>query len=70
MDDPKKELFVMDDEGYSRIKGTRVYHLNLVVVLEYNKQPSYERYRIVLSRKGIRRIEHVNYKAAASAPER
>ena len=28
MDDPRKELFVMDDEGYHRIRGARVYHLN------------------------------------------
>ena len=35
MDDPKKELFVMDDEGYHRIRGARVYHLNMIVRMTF-----------------------------------
>jgi hypothetical protein len=59
MDDPKKELFVMDDEGYQRIKGVRVYHLNMIVRLLGEGQTHLVRYRIVLTRKGIKRIESV-----------
>ncbi len=59
MDDPKKELFVMDDEGYQRIKGDRVYHLNMIVRMAFAKQKLQMRYRVVLNREGIKRIEHV-----------
>ncbi|MHB9098394.1 MAG: hypothetical protein ACYC5X_11315 [Syntrophales bacterium] len=59
MDDPNKELFVMNDEGYHRITGTRVYHLNLIIKLIGNKHQSYTRYRMILNRKGIKRIEKV-----------
>ena len=59
MDDPKKELFVMNDEGYHRIKGTRVYHLNIIVRMVVAGKSLYMRYRVVLNREGIKRIEHV-----------
>ena len=59
MDDPNKELFVMNDEGYHRIKGSRVYHLNLIVKLTGDRNQSYTRYRVILNRKGIKRIEKV-----------
>lgn len=59
MDDPNKELFIMDDEGYHRIKGTRVYHLNLIVRLTSGRHQSHIRYRVILNRSGIKRIEKV-----------
>lgn len=59
MDDPNKELFVMNDEGYHRIKGARVYHLNLIIKLVGDQHRSYTRYRVILNRKGIKRIEKV-----------
>lgn len=59
MDDPKKELFVMADEGYHRIRGDRVYHLNMIVRMAFAKQKLQMRYRVVLNREGIKRIEHV-----------
>lgn len=60
MDDPARELFVMDDEGYQRMKGVRVYHLNLVLRLRGSDQEELRRYRVVLTRKGIKRIEAVS----------
>jgi hypothetical protein len=59
MDDPKKELFVMDDEGYHRIRGDRVYHLNMIVRMTMAGRSLQMRYRVVLNREGIKRIEHV-----------
>jgi hypothetical protein len=59
MDDPNKELFVMNDEGYHRVTGARVYHLNLIIKLICDKHQSYTRYRVILNRKGIKRIEKV-----------
>lgn len=60
MDDPKKELFVMNDDGYHRIKGTRVYHLNLIMRLMHDEFRSQSRYRVVFNRQGIKRIEQVH----------
>jgi hypothetical protein len=57
MDDPKKDLFVMDDQGLLPVKGTRVYHLNLVLRLDHDGACSCSRHRLVLNRKGIKRIE-------------
>ena len=59
MDDSKKELFVMNDEGYQRIKGARVYHLNMIVRMAIAGKGLFLRYRVVLNREGIKRIEHV-----------
>jgi hypothetical protein len=59
MDDPKKELFIMNDEGYHRIGGARVYHLNLIIRMVFTGRPLNMRYRVVLNREGIKRIEHV-----------
>jgi hypothetical protein len=59
MDDPKKELFVMDDEGYHRIRGARVYHLNMIVRMTFAGRNLETRYRVVLNREGVKRIEHV-----------
>lgn len=60
MDDPGKELFIMDDEGgYHRILGARVYHVNMIIKLVGEKQQSYARYRLILNRQGIKRIEKV-----------
>jgi len=59
MDDPGKELFVMDDEGYHRIRGARVYHLNLIIRMTFTGHVLHMRYRVVLNREGIKRIEHV-----------
>ena len=59
MDDPKKELFVMNDEGYHRIRGARVYHLNMIVRMTFGGQGLHMRYRVVLNREGIKRIEYV-----------
>jgi len=66
MDDPTKELFVMDDEGYQRIKGARVYHLNLVLHLRGDGRADLRRFRVVLTRKGIKRIEEVRSQGTSS----
>lgn len=67
MDDPTKELFVMDDEGYQRIKGVRVYYLNLIVQLRGDGRTMLLRYRVVLTRRGIKRIEQVGLPEEAAA---
>ncbi len=59
MDNPQKTLYVCEDDSFYKIQGERVYHLNLIIKYSSEKGSSYERYRIILNRDGIKRIEEV-----------
>jgi len=59
MDDPKKSIYVLNEHGHKEIIGKRVYHLNLVIKYTSKIDTTYKRFRIVLNRDGIRRIEEV-----------
>jgi hypothetical protein len=59
MGEPSKELFILDEDDYRRIKAERVYHLNMVLSYESANKVSYKRFRIVLNRQKIKRIETV-----------
>ena len=58
MDNPVKKLFIPDGKGgIMPIDAKRVYHVNIVV--RYGMKglsDSYVKFRIVLSRNGIKRI--------------
>ena len=58
MDNPEKRLFMPDsNDAIKRIRGARVYHLNLVLkyVLPDNSD-AFRHFRIILNRDGIKRI--------------
>ncbi len=57
MDNPKKPVYVLDAQGYRKIYGKRVYHLNMVMKYSMGKIAHYKRFRLVLTRNGIKRIE-------------
>ena len=59
MDNPKKTLFVTEGNDYRRINGNKVYHLNMVVKHTSQDKVEYNRFRVVLNRNGIKRIEEV-----------
>jgi hypothetical protein len=59
MDNPKKQLYVYDGQEYRKIYGKRVYHLNMIMKYSLGDTSLYKRFRIVLSRNGIKRIEDV-----------
>jgi hypothetical protein len=61
MDDPRRMVYVANDDGTcGRVLGRRVYHVNLVIRYGMRgREAVYRRYRIVLTRKGIRRIEEI-----------
>ncbi len=59
MDDPKKSIYVLNEHGHKEIIGKRVYHLNLVIKYTSKIDTTYKRFRIVLNRDGIRRIEEI-----------
>jgi len=60
MGNPKKELFVMGEDDYRKVKAERVYHLNMVLRYGGEDGVRYKRLRIVLNRRRIKRIETVS----------
>lgn len=57
MDNPKIPVYILKDDSYELIKGDKLYYLNMVMKFEYLKETSYNRYRIVFNRSGIKRVE-------------
>ena len=61
MDNPLKTLFIADgDNDFKKINGNCLYHLNLI--LKYGgvkEEPFYHKFRIILNRDGIKRIEKI-----------
>jgi len=63
MDRPRKIIPVVKDGKIQYMKAVRVYHINCVIRLGYNgenKKHEYLRYRVVINRKGIKRITPVH----------
>jgi len=59
MDDPQKPLYVLAEDGYKKIFGRRVYHVNLILRIVKDNREQLNRFRLVLTKKGIERIENV-----------
>ncbi len=59
MDDPHKPLYVLTDSGFKKIFGRRVYHVNLILRIVRDNREQLKRFRLVLTKNGIERIEHV-----------
>ncbi|MEA3410779.1 MAG: hypothetical protein U9R74_04475 [Pseudomonadota bacterium] len=59
MDNPDKAVFVVDGDRYYRGAGSKVYHISLVIRYLTSRGELYKRFRIVLNRSGIKRVEEV-----------
>jgi hypothetical protein len=59
MDDPKKEYSLLKKGEIITRVGNKVYHINVVQKLYTEKGIEFKRYRIVMNRKGIKRIDKV-----------
>ncbi|OGV47918.1 MAG: hypothetical protein A2017_02405 [Lentisphaerae bacterium GWF2_44_16] len=60
MDNPTRPLFMPIEGDIKKIKGGRVYHLNMIIKYGMiNKQDIYRKFRIILSRNGIKRIKEI-----------
>lgn len=59
MDNPVKKIYQLKDNEVRAISGNRVYHINLIQKISRDDQASYKRFRLILTRKGIKRIEQV-----------
>ena len=62
MDDPEKTFPMFVDDAVLDVTGRRVYHINLIVGLSRSGEglKTRVRYRLVLSRKGLERIEELD----------
>ncbi len=60
MDNPRQTIYACDPNlEYYKIEGNRVYHLNVIEKFRTGQHTFYKRFRIVLNRDGIQRIEKV-----------
>jgi len=59
MDNPNKPIFLITSNGYKKKQAKRVYHLNLIIKYMAGHYIYYVRYRIILTRHGIKRVEKI-----------
>ncbi|MDU1891862.1 MAG: hypothetical protein E6767_14335 [Dysgonomonas sp.] len=61
MDNPSIPLFMSDEEnGYTSIKGNKVYSLYFIVQCKSENNEYYKRYRVLFNRKGISDISELS----------
>ena len=60
MDNPKKELFILDNKNLKKVLGNRVYHIIMIIKYLKDEQANYAKYKLVLDKKGIKRIERMD----------
>jgi hypothetical protein len=68
MDEPHMDLFLLRNGRSETVKGSRVYHVNMVIKFTSVTHIRYERIRLVLTRQGIKRIEPVNREVILRTP--
>jgi hypothetical protein len=59
MDNPEKKIFIPCNARYRKSFGMRVCHINIITYFIVDKVEHLRRFRIVVNRYGIRRIEEV-----------
>jgi len=59
MDNPFKKIFLIEDDKEKELIADRVYHINMITKITKNKKVFYNRYRIILTSNGIKRVENI-----------
>ncbi|RLD80366.1 MAG: hypothetical protein DRJ07_10535 [Bacteroidetes bacterium] len=59
MTNPEIPMYFIDNEKYKKLYGNKVYHLNLILNFKTHDKEFFRRYRIVLNRDGIKRIQKI-----------
>ncbi|OQA92484.1 MAG: hypothetical protein BWY26_00250 [Elusimicrobia bacterium ADurb.Bin231] len=57
MDNPQKAVFLFHRNEFKKIYADRVYHINMIIKYQMKNNMLYKKFRIVLNRDGIKRIE-------------
>lgn len=60
MDSPSKKIYALEADYLNHLHCDRVYHLNIIIQISREEKNHLHRYRIILNRDGIKRIEKVN----------
>ncbi len=62
MDNPVRTVYTSDGKSLLPLPANRDYHVNIVIKLSSKgKKDTFSRYRLILSRNGIRRLESFNF---------
>jgi len=59
MSNPEIPMYFIENENYKKIYANKVYHLNLIINFKTPNKEFFRRYRIVLNRNGIKRIQKI-----------
>jgi len=59
MDNPFKILYILSGKDYRSIQAKRTYHITLIITYKYKGFTTFKRFRIVLCRNGIERIDEI-----------
>ncbi|MCX6182124.1 MAG: hypothetical protein NT150_09375 [Bacteroidetes bacterium] len=59
MEEADRDLYYMYEETIKKVKADRVYHINLVFQFDGPDDTHMKRYRLVMNKKGIKRIEEI-----------
>ncbi len=59
MTNPEMPMYFIENEEYKKIYGSKVYHLNLILNFKTADREFFRRYRIILNRNGIKRIQRI-----------
>ena len=60
MGNPKRHLFITDGKDYRRINARKVQHINFIIRYTAHDESCLKRFRLVMDRGGIRRLEEVS----------
>ena len=62
MDNPKKAYYLVKDDKIIKSEADRVYHINIIQKFYTEGGIEFKRYRVVINRSGIKRIEKIEQK--------
>lgn len=62
MDNPYKNIFTLNNDKITKLKAARTYHINIIIKLKTETEIIYKRFRLILSRNGIVKIEKIKSK--------
>jgi len=61
MDDPENHLTFFEDDTIKKVVAPRVYHANVIIALTDGTETNYYRFRLILTRNGMVRVEDVKH---------
>jgi hypothetical protein len=59
MEENDRDLYYLYENNIRKVQADRVYHINLVMQFESPEETVFKRYRLVLNKRGIKRVEEI-----------